>query len=459
MKKISILAILLVIFSMFSVPASALGAPLDEVKKIVSESYMGEFPKNLQKITSIDKIVEQLDPYSTYFTKEEFEAYTSSINNTTTGIGVVIEENEKGILIVNTYEGGNAIKAGIVPGDIILSINSTSAKNMSVQQASSLITGKEGTTVQLEVLKATNQKKVFKITRTKFQVPIVTKELLHGNVGYISLNTFSDDGAILVRQAKTALMRQGATSFILDLTNNGGGYVQAAEELIGLFPNSPYAYKLNLRNEEQLVSSLKSTSLFPKNTKVLVNGYSASASEMTAGALLDQKSATLYGQKTYGKGSMQSFYPLSDGSYLKLTTAHFTGPKGTIINKTGITPQVVTEKGSELAKAHEDTLLATYKTYKKMSALSNVATTKEFTVTFSMPVADKGQSQKLELVKLGGQSVPVTVKQKSETQFVIKPKTPLEKGAAYLLVVHPTFQEKDGEWMKVGAYAEVTVQQ
>lgn len=459
MKKISILAILLVIFSMLSVPASALGAPLDEVKKIVSESYMGELPKNLQKITSIDKVVEQLDPYSTYFTKEEFEAYTSSINNTTTGIGVVIEENEKGILIVNTYEGGNAIKAGIVPGDIILSINGTSTKNMSVQEASSLITGKEGTTVQLEVLKATNQTKVFKITRTKFQVPVVTKELLHGNVGYISLNTFSDDGATLVRQAKTALMRQGATSFILDLTNNGGGYVQTAEELIGLFPNSPYAYKLKQRNEEQLISSLKSTSLFPKNTKVLVNGYSASASEMTAGALLDQKSATLYGQKTYGKGSMQSFYPLSDGSYLKLTIAHFTGPKGTLINKTGITPQVVTEKGSELAKAHEDALLATYKTYKKMSALSNVATTKEFTVTFSIPVADKGQSQKLELVKLGGQSVPVTVKQKSETQFVITPKTPLEKGAAYLLVVHPTFQEKGGELMKVGAYAEVTVQQ
>ena len=114
---------------------------------------MGELPSNLQSMSSIDDIILQLDPYSTYFTKEEFEAYTGSINNTTTGIGVIIEEHEKGIQIVSTFEGAAAALAGIEPGDIIFSVDSATTKGMSIQQASSLITGKEGTTVQLEVLK------------------------------------------------------------------------------------------------------------------------------------------------------------------------------------------------------------------------------------------------------------------------------------------------------------------
>lgn len=458
MKRISALAAILMTIGMLLAPISTLAAPIDEVKQLVSEKYKGELPSNLQRLTSIDAIMEKLDPYSTYFSKEEFEAYTSSINNTTTGIGVIIEEHEKGIQIVSTFEGAAAKEAGIVPGDIIVSVDGTSTKGMSIQQASSIITGKAGTTVQLEILKSTNLTKTYKLIRKKFSVPVVSKQLLYGNVGYIGINSFSDDGATLVQQAKTALEKEGATSFILDLRNNGGGYVHTAEELIGLFPNSPNAYYLHMREASGLVKSAKQTSLFPTNTKVLVNGYSASASEMTAAALLDQKSATLYGQTTYGKGSMQSFYDLSDGSYLKLTIANFTGPKGTIINKTGVKPHIETTVGKELSKAHFDAIIEANKTYKKMSALQNVPTTKEFTVTFSNTVVENKQ-QKVELVRLGDTtSVPVLIKQNSPNQIIITPKAPLEKGAAYLLLIHPTFQTKTGEMMKTGAYVEVTVQ-
>lgn len=460
MKKISGLAIIvMMIISIFAVPTAAFGAPLDEVKKIVSEDYKGDVPANLKSLTSIDAIIKELDPYSTYFTKEEFESYTNSINNTTTGIGVVIEEHEKGIQIVNTFEGGAAIKAGIMPGDIITSVDGVSTVNMSIQQASSLITGKEGTTVQLVVLKATNKTQTYKLVRKQFQVPVVTKKLLFGNTGYIAINSFSDGGAILVQDAKNALQKQGATSFILDLTNNGGGYVHTAEELIGLFPNSPNAYFLQTRGQSGQVKSVKQTSLFPANTKVLVNGYSASASEMTAAALLDQKSAILYGQKTYGKGSMQTFYNLSDGSYLKLTVANFTGPNGTIINKTGVNPNVVTEEGKELVKAHLDTIIEANKTYSKLPDLTNVPATKEFTVTFSNAVVDNKQPNNIELVKLGEtKSVPVSIKQKSSKQFIVTPNAPLEKGAAYVLLIHPKFQPKNGTTMKKGAFVEVTVQ-
>lgn len=456
MKRFTVLAV--IIIGLISAPISSLAAPLDEVKNIVRVHYKGEIPSSIEEIDSIDDIIEQLDPYSTYFTREEFEAYTNSINNTTTGIGVTIEEHVTGIQIVSTFEEGAAQQAGISPGDIILSIDGISTLGMAIQQASSIITGKEGTTVQLQVLKSNNTKEMYNLMRKKFTIPVVTKELLAGNIGYIGMNSFSDNGAVLVQKAKVELQKLEATSFILDLRNNGGGYVHTAEELIGLFPNSPDAFKIVTTSESTLTKSTKQSSLFPANTKVLVNGYSASASEMTAAALLDQNSASLYGQKTYGKGSMQSFFSLSDGSILKLTIANFTGPKDTVIHKTGVNPHFVTEVGHELVKAHRDALIEVNKNYKKMSALHNVPTTKQFTITFSSNVVQNAK-QKVELVKLGTtDTVPVTIELKSSKQFVVTPTAPLEKGAAYLLLIHPTFQTNAGIMMKNGAYVEVTVQ-
>ncbi|MCK1995746.1 S41 family peptidase [Psychrobacillus psychrodurans] len=456
MKRFTVLAV--IIIGLISAPISSLATPLDEVKNLVRVHYKGEIPSSIEEIDSIDDIMEQLDPYSTYFTREEFEAYTNSINNTTTGIGVTIEEHVTGIQIVSTFEGGAAQQAGISPGDIILSIDGISTTGMAIQQASSIITGKEGTTVQLQVLKSNNTKEMYNLIRKKFTIPVVTKELLAGNIGYIGMNSFSDNGTVLVQKAKVDLQKLGATSFILDLRNNGGGYVHTAEELIGLFPNSPDAFKIITTSESTLTKSTKQSSLFPANTKVLVNGYSASASEMTAAALLDQNSASLYGQKTYGKGSMQSFFSLSDGSILKLTIANFTGPKDTIIHKTGVNPHFVTEVGHELVKAHRDALIEVNKNYKKMSALHNLPTTKQFTITFSSNVVQNA-TQKVELVKLGTtNTVPVTIDLKSSKQFVVTPTAPLEKGAAYLLLIHPTFQSNAGIMMKNGAYVEVTVQ-
>lgn len=458
MKRFTVLATIIMIIGLILAPISALATPLDEVKSIVSMHYKGELPSNLEKIDSIDEIIEQLDPYSAYFTSEEYESYTNTINNTTTGIGVTIEEHAGGIQIVSTFEGGAAVQAGISPGDIILSIDGISTIGMAIQQASSIITGKEGTTVQLHILKSNNTKQMYNLTRKKFAIPVVTKELLAGNIGYIAMSSFSDDGAELVQKAKVELQKLGATSFILDLRNNGGGYVHTAEELIGLFLNSPDAFNIITTSESTLIKSTKQTSLFPANTKVLVNGYSASASEMTAAALLDQRSATLYGQKTYGKGSMQSFFSLSDGSILKLTVANFTGPKGTPIHKTGVKPHYETVAGYELIQAHKDALVEANKNYKKMSALHNVPTTKQFTITFSSDIVQNAK-QKVELVKLGTtDTIPVAIKPKSSKQFVVTPTAPLEKGAAYLLLIHPTFQTNGGIMMKTGAYVEVTVQ-
>ena len=161
MRKVSGLTTILFILALFLAPVSTWAAPIDEVRQLIEENYKGELPTNLTKLHSIEDIVGQLDPYSSYFTKEEFERYTDSINNKPTGIGIAIEEHEKGIQIVSTFEGGAAKEAGIEPGDIILSVDGNSTEQMSVQQASALITGKVGTKVNIEVLKVTGKKQSY----------------------------------------------------------------------------------------------------------------------------------------------------------------------------------------------------------------------------------------------------------------------------------------------------------
>src|SRR5690606_33420789 len=137
------------------------------------------------------------------------------------------------------------------------------------------------------------------------------------NTGYISLNSFSNDTATLVSKAVRDLKNKGAKSFIFDLQNNGGGYVTAAEQLIGMFPNANYAYKLKEASRTSIVRPMKQSVTFPRKRKMLVNGYSASSSEITASAFADQKAVTRYRETTYGQSSMQAFYELEDRSFLK----------------------------------------------------------------------------------------------------------------------------------------------
>jgi len=207
-----------------------------EMKEIIKNTYVGTINGNLEKATSIPEIIDMLDPYSTYFTKQEFEDYMNSINLSTIGIGVVIEEHEDGIHILQVIEGSGAFDAGVLAGDIIIAVNGESIIGRSTQETSSLLIGNEGSQVKV-TLKHSNETTTTKtITRKKFTLPNVQSEILFGHVGYISLASFSEDGAQLVKKALVDLKKRGAKSLILDLKNNGGGNVTTAEELTGLFP-------------------------------------------------------------------------------------------------------------------------------------------------------------------------------------------------------------------------------
>ncbi|RKQ14582.1 S41 family peptidase [Ureibacillus endophyticus] len=454
MKKI--IPILLGLFLLFILPIQSFASTFDEVKWLIQNDYVGEIKGDLNRATTIDEMIEMLDPYSSYFTKEEFDAFTNSIEMTTVGIGVVIEKHENGILIVDVIESGSAYKAGVVAGDIIINVNGQSIVGLSIEQAQALILGKENTTVDITFLKEDGTQTTKKITRIPFSMPNVTSKLLYGNVGYIGLSSFSENGTTLVKNAYTKLKNQGATSFILDLQNNGGGYVSTAEKLIGMFPNAPYAYKLKTSDNTYQETSISQNVKFPEDTRILVNRFSASASEMTAAALIDQNAAIVYGENTYGKGTMQSLYPLSDGSYLKLTMAEFFGPNGTVVKDIGLKPQVVTTT-NPIFKAHYDSITKELSKYKESKSLLEVPVSKTFKITFTKPVKEQIDANAIELVELGGSKVDVNF-EVNNNQVIVKPVKPLKAGYQYILIAHPTLQDSHGNALKSGQYIHITVE-
>ncbi|MGN7479374.1 S41 family peptidase [Solibacillus silvestris] len=437
-----------------TIPFTALGAPLDEAKQIVKENYVGNINGNADRATSVEQLMNMLDPYSTYFTAEEFEDFINGVELTSVGIGVVIEKVESGIQITELIDGGSAKSAGLKVGDVITEIDGMSTTVLTIDQASSRIKGAENTAVSLTILREDGTILKKHLTRKAFSLPNVETKILYGNTGYISLNSFSNDTASLVSKAIRDLKNKGAKTFIFDLQNNGGGYVTAAEQLIGMFPNATYAYKITEASGTSTVRAMKQSVAFPENTKMLVNKLSASSSEMTAAALADQKAATLYGQTTYGKGSMQAFFELEDGSFLKLTVGHFYGPKGTKINEVGVKPHIQTI-GNPLFKAHYDTIASDLATYKEMASLKNVPLDKTFTIKFSGNLAQSINTASVELVELGGTVIETSYKL-SGKQLLVTPKQQLTAGKEYALILHPKVKGENGKTLKNGVYLHVT---
>ena len=412
-----------------------------EIKEIIQNTYVGTINGNLEKATSIAEIIDMLDPYSTYFTKQEFEDYMNSINLSTIGIGVVIEEHEDGIHILQVIEGSGAFDAGLQAGDIIIAINGESIIGRSTQETSSLLTGHEGSQVKV-TLKHRNETTTTKsITRKKFTLPNVQSELLFGHVGYISLASFSEDGAQLVKKALIDLKKSGAKSFILDLQNNGGGYVTTAEELTGLFPSAKVAYLLEEAHSSYTIPAVKQNTKFPVNTRILVNRYSASASEMLSASLKDQKAAILYGETTYGKGAMQGFYMLHDGSYLKLTVGKFTGPLQQTIHEVGVKPNIQTTS-APIFQAHFDAIKEQYPKYKKLLIGKTAAIqTEKLTVKLPPTLISQIDKGHIQLIALGADEVVATTKVEGQT-LIVTPKSPLSLNQEYMLLIHPNKQSK-----------------
>jgi carboxyl-terminal processing protease len=325
-----------IIFITFNVTAFA--APVDEVKEILKYYYVDDVPQSALEADNVYDVIKALnDPYTQYFTKEEFNDFINSVNNTFSGIGVQIERVDEGIKIMTVFEGSPAKEVGLKSGDVIIEADGTSLAGLQVENAVKLIRGPEGTIVNLKVKRGTDVLE-FSVTRRKIVLPTVEFKRMH-NFGYITISSFGEDTDSFFRNYVEK--NSDLDGFVIDLRNNPGGFLETARVIGGYFVGKRNIVLLKGKDYTEELESQDREIFNGKRVIILVNENSASASEVLTGAIRDYKRGLIVGNKTFGKGTVQGFVPLSDGGMLKLTIQKFYSPLDKEINKVGITPDVL----------------------------------------------------------------------------------------------------------------------
>ena len=287
------------------------------------------------------------DPHTAYMDPDETKEFDKSLSGQIGGgIGAEIGLRSNKPTIIKPLENSPAQKAGIKAGEAIVKVNDEASSDWSVEKVVSKIRGEVGTSVKLTLLSGDQTREV-SVVRQNIVSPAVESEI-DGEIGILKVNRFGDDTVSLSRKYASEFVEKGVKKVILDLRNNPGGTVGAAQGLLGIWLDNQIA--MTERRGSEIVKTLRTTGtpiLGNMKTVVLINGNSASASEITAGALREYGKATLVGQKSYGKGSVQIVLGLPGGSQMKVTEARWYTPKGKNIDKTGIEPDVKVDLSSD----------------------------------------------------------------------------------------------------------------
>lgn len=294
------------------------------------------------------------DPYTVYLTKTAAQQLSDDLKGNLSGIGAEIGFRNKMLSVIAPIADTPAAKAGLQAKDVILKIDGKDPSGLTLDEAVSKIRGKAGTKVTLTIVRGNGAPFDVTITRANITVASVTWKK-DGDVGIITVSRFGDDTVAKTQQAADELGAQGINKYVLDLRNNPGGYLQAAVGVSSLFLDNKVVVEERKggKTTNKLSSSMGGT-LVGKPLVVLINGGSASASEITAGALQDQGAAKLVGEKSFGKGSVQEILDLVEGAQLKVTVAHWFTPKGRGIDKLGIAPDVEVKLSTEDVNAGRD---------------------------------------------------------------------------------------------------------
>lgn len=335
---------------------SVFNAILKELNLFYVDSIM---PEKMMKKT-IDAMLRNLDPYTVYYPKNESDELKMMTTGKYAGIGSIIRYNEKKnyTVISEPYEGMPAMRAGLKAGDIILSIDGVNTLGMSSDSVSDMLRGEPGTKLTIEIERPGTKKKLtFRIERESIALPPVTYYgVQNGNVGFLQLESFTEGCAKEIRRAIIDMKQQGAESFIIDLRSNGGGLLDEAIEIVNLFVPKGKTI-VTTKGKTKQANDIYKTQKEPLDTispmVILVDGQTASASEIVAGSLQDLDRAVIVGSKTFGKGLVQSTRPVTGGGYLKLTTAKYYIPSGRCVQardyshiidggQTSITPDSLT---------------------------------------------------------------------------------------------------------------------
>ncbi len=353
----------------------AAGIPKDGLKKLdpdrnalsqLDELYGGKIDQRVLYYSAIQGMLVGLnDPYSVLMSPEEFNSLQEEVQSKGFGgIGIYIEmdrEADNQITVMEPVEDTPAYAAGLESGDQILSIDGISTKGMALDIATKHIRGPIDSTVVLKIRrKGVAEPFEVKVKRAMIHIVSTTGKMLDGNIGYVRLRQFGAKTAEEIDKELNKLKGEGAKGLILDLRNNGGGYIDASISVVGEFvpKNSLVVYTEGRVEKRYDYKSAISPKAETVPMVVLVNRFSASASEITAGALRDHHRAKLIGETSFGKGSVQQLFPGGDGSALKLTVAHFFSPSGYKIDKQGLKPDVELEMDPRfVGKKDKDTQL------------------------------------------------------------------------------------------------------
>ena len=292
------------------------------------------------------------DPYSTYYTKEEYSNLLESSSGVYHGIGAVVSQDVKTgvITVVKPYKNGPAYKVGLLPDDIIYKVEGEEVTGMDLTEVVSKMKGKAGTKVKVSIIReGVSEPLDFTIVRQQINIPTIEYEMLQDDIGYILISEFDDITIKQFNEAIKDLEDKGMKGLVVDVRDNPGGLLDAvvhmldrllAEDLVIVYTEDKY------KKQEHLYA--KNPDIFDKPLVVLINGNSASAAEIFAGAIQDYEIGTIVGTTSFGKGIVQKVMPLTDGTALKLTISKYFTPKGRNIHGTGIVPDVEVELSEEL---------------------------------------------------------------------------------------------------------------
>ncbi len=317
---------------------------LNAIDSVLESFYFGDVDDETAKDNIYKAYLSSYgDKYTMYYTADEYKALKESTNGKFYGIGAVCQlSGEGGVLLVDVYDNGAGYQAGLRSGDRVVNVDGRDITDMELSSAVALIKGDKGTSVTLEVIRGT-ERLTFSAVRDAVEAKTVSYTLLDNNIGYLSISQFEEVTTKQFKAAVEDLQSQGMKGLVIDIRNNPGGLLDTVVGMLKyMLPDGLIVYTEDKQGNRKEYKG-QDNDEFNLPLAVIVNGYSASASEIFAGAIQDYGKGTIIGTQTYGKGIVQTVKPLTDGSAIKFTIAKYFTPKGQDIHGKGVTPDMVVE--------------------------------------------------------------------------------------------------------------------
>lgn len=325
---------------------------IDQIYEHLDKYYVDEPQPGKMSVAGINAMLKNLDPYTVFYPESDIEDYRLMTTGQYGGIGAIIKRIGDYSFIAEPYEGSPSMKGGLIAGDRILAIDGKDMKGLSTEEVSSSLKGSKGTNVEVKVERSNGDVKVLKVTRDEIKLPDVPYSgMITDKIGYVKLNSFTQTASTDVKTAFLDLKSQGMTEFVLDLRGNGGGLLIEAVRIVNLFVKKGQTIvstKGRVADENRVYVTLDEPIDLTIPITVLIDGGSASASEIVSGSLQDLDRAVIVGETSYGKGLVQRTYDLKYGSKVKVTIAKYYTPSGRCVQRLNYYDHELGEKPEEV---------------------------------------------------------------------------------------------------------------